>query len=265
MISLVHHLHMKTLLFLLLFSPFLMYAQQLVSSTARIAIALNTAELQSFSKKNDSVLVYEDEEGKVFYKTAALKQLLKTYPVLGNTTSIYPPDKAYAIVEKQASLKAGKNHDFGCEVCRDDFYELYAYFLKQHNGTKKYQLKRDTLLKLFRNINFIAGKLAQGGTYFGHQYRRIAGYAEYAVYVETTHQFYHNKANTPAYQVKQKQLYISSLKRLINDELTANNDYSEKDKLLVKKQLFETVNQIDRLITNYFYLKATQQFQYANY
>lgn len=105
------------------------------------------------------------------------------------------------------------------------------------------------------------GTLANGGTYFGHQYTRILGYAEYAIYQNSGTDYL-----IKTYSIsRQKTLYINSLKQLINDELSTNFDISEKDKPALKRSLLKTVTEMDGLITNYFYLNMAKEFQYSNY
>jgi hypothetical protein len=89
------------------------------------------------------------------------------------------------------------------------------------------------------------------------------GDAEYAVslYPKNKDDYYVKTYNIAA----QRQLYIKALQQRINDEIAANNDIPEKDKAATKVNLYKTVSDIDGLITEYFYLKMAQQFQYTKY
>ena len=108
--------------------------------------------------------------------------------------------------------------------------------------------------------------LSGGGTYYGHQYTRILGYAEYSLHVYSVfggkEDDYYNK---PYNMVKQKRLYIKSLKQFIGDEVNNNPEYSLKEKCQKTKEALKNVKDIDRLITTYFYLRMAQEFQYSYY
>lgn len=212
----------------------------------------------------DSVLVYQDEDHKGYYKKGELKRILKSYPELNDTTFINPPDETYTRRGINGTEKPWDAHLWECEVCRDDYYILYSHFLKQHNGIQKYAKERKQLVSLYRAINSIFGSLKHGGTYFGHQYARIIGYAEYSIYLkkfDTGHEYYYKPYNI----AKQKKLYINQLKQIIEDEVSVDNEIAVQDKQMEKNELFKTVSEIDGLITDYFYLKMTQNFQYSHY
>jgi hypothetical protein len=162
-------------------------------------------------KDRDSVLVYEDEDGKAFYKIGELKRILRSYPELDDRQNSLPPDQTYAKRGSEGKVKPCDIKLEGCEVCQDNYYVLYAYFLRQENGDTKFKKERQNLIALYRDINFIFGKLAQGGTYFGHQYRRIVGYAEYSVSLkkfDADGDWFDKHYNIS----KQKTLYINSLR-----------------------------------------------------
>jgi hypothetical protein len=150
--------------------------------------------------------------------------------------------------------------EFGSEAGQDSYYIIYAYFLRQRQLDKVSNVRRSRLIKMYRNINSIFDALAQGGTYFGHQHKRILGEAEYSIY-QGKDNYYYKKA----YDItKQKELYLNTLKQQIVDELSTG-EFLEKEKPKIKKELFETVNELDALITDYFYLESARTFQYSNY
>jgi hypothetical protein len=217
--------------------------------------------LDKVTNANDKDTIFlNHDKGDSFWLTRShLKYLLKKYPELGDTSIVLGPDETYAICIGRAKSDPCNPNEFDCEVCRDFFFKLYAYILKQHNGDKNYRGKRDTLTRLYNNIVKIY-QISNGGG-IGHMYRRISGYSEYAIYRGMDNEYYQRTYDIS----RQKQLYISSLKQLINDELRSTYGILEKDKPGLKKQLFETVRHIDGLITNFYYLKMTQEFQYSNY
>jgi hypothetical protein len=150
--------------------------------------------------------------------------------------------------------------EFGSEAGQDSYYIIYAYFLRQRQTDKVSNIRRSTLIKIYRRINGIFEGLAQGGTYFGHQRNRILGDVEYSI-CQGKDNYYYNKT----YPIgKQKILYINGLKQQIIDELNTG-EFLEKEKPKLKEELFEIVKELDNLIIDFFYLESARTFQYSNY
>jgi hypothetical protein len=150
--------------------------------------------------------------------------------------------------------------EFGSEVGQDSYYILYAYFLKQKNGIEKYAQQRKKLIEIYLNINSLFGHLNYGGTYFGHQYYRIAGYAEYSIYLLS------ENIIEKTYSIdKQKKFYIESLRQLIKDESEFDYETLGDAKIERNKELNSIVDKIDELITDNFYLRRAQEFHYRSY
>jgi len=219
--------------------------------------------LDSISK--DSINISADTEMPIFYKTADLKDFIKHRPELISEFAS-DPEIEYAKIKlspDELDNQKGPDYSFSSEVGQDDYYSVYAYFLRLRNGDKPFATQRTRLIKLYGDINSVFEKVMGGGTYFGHQETGILGDAEYAVslYPKNKDDYYVKTYNIAA----QKQLYINALKQRIDDELSANAELSEKDRETAKAGLYKTVNDIDGLITEYFYLKMAQQFQYTKY
>ncbi|WP_413666769.1 hypothetical protein ACEN9X_19795 [Mucilaginibacter sp. Mucisp86] len=221
--------------------------------------------------KEDSILVGGADtidistiKTKMFkYSKADLRTILRHNPELNDSMPVHP-DITYGkrgICGDSTIDKSDPVDIFSSEIGQDDYYLLYAYFLKKRNGGEKYQKERETLIKIYRDINFIFGRLAQGGTYFGHQDNRILGEAEYSIYRGKGNDYYDKSYDI----TKQKMLYLNALKQQITDELSSNFDFPDKEKPKLKKELFETVKELDGLITDYFYLESTRTFQYSSY
>ncbi len=168
----------------------------------------------------------------------------------------YPdnPDQAY--------FNANDKELFGSEVGQDNYYVLYAYFLKQKNGVKEFAQHRQKLIDIYSNINSLFGHFEYGGTYFGHQSRRILGYAEYSIYL-----FQKTKKDiSKTYDItKQKELYIKSLRQLIEDESKIDFNTLGQEKIERTKKLNKIADELDKLITDNFYLRRAQEFQYGRY
>jgi len=156
----------------------------------------------------------------------------------------------------------GKNVDFGSEQDQDVYYALYAYFLKQENGVDKYTEQRKKLINICSNINSLFSHFQYGGSYFGHQRLRTLGYVEYSIYLYPKNK----KDFEKTYDItKQKELYIKSFRQLITDESTIDFETLGKEKIERTKKLNKIVDELGSLITDIFYLRRAQAFQYDNY
>ena len=162
----------------------------------------------------------------------------------------------------QLHFNGNDKEEFGSEVGQDIYYVLYAYFLKQRNGEQEYQFQRNKLIDIYSKINSIFGYLQYGGTYFGHQKSRILGYAEYSIFLLPKTE----KDISKTYDIKeQKELYIKSLRKLIEDESSIDFYSLGEEKKVRTKKLNEFVTELDNLITDIFYLRRAQEFQYGHY
>ena len=140
--------------------------------------------------------------------------------------------------------------------------ELKKYFLKQKNGVKEFAQQRQKLIDIYSNINSLFGHFEYGGTYFGHQSSRILGYAEYSIYLLPKN----NDNISKTYDItKQKELYIKSLRQLIEDENKIDFNTLGQEKIERTKKLNKIVDELDKLITDNFYLRRAQEFQYGHY
>jgi hypothetical protein len=267
----------RTLLLLLLICCLWGCKGKTKTSTPKDSSAIDTTGIENscdsatLSKKpanRTSILIYETDVRKFYMSVGELKRLLLSFPELGDTTQILPPDQTYAKRGLQGKLPPCDGDTFSCEVCHDTYFELYFYFLKKYNGEQLFKGKRDTLQKLYRAITYIYGRLNGSGTYFGHQGIRVLGYAEYSIYngfdrkTGKLDDFYEKQYSIKA----QKALYLRSLKQMITDDVNNNYDqFLPPDRPAAIKDLFKTVDEIDGLITNYFYLSETREFQYSHY
>ena len=101
------------------------------------------------------------------------------------------------------------------------------------------------------------------GTYFGHQQARILGYAEFSVYLYKQNETY---GVSKTYDItKQKELYIKSLRQLVSDESKIDFNTTGQDKIERTKELNKIIDDIDKAITDNYYLRRTQDFHYGHY
>lgn len=151
---------------------------------------------------------------------------------------------------------------FGSEQGQDSYYILYAYFLQRKDTDQDMKNRRTVLTSLYRKLNELFGRLTGGGTFFGHMYNRIPAYVEYSLHLYGSNKEFYTKE----YAInRQKQLFINMLRQFITDELGVNYEHSPEDKEETRKILVTVVNDIESLITDFFFLSQAQEFRHANY
>jgi hypothetical protein len=201
----------------------------------------------------DSLLITTETNETIKYSNDEFNKIIDTHPEL-YSDNMQDPDLSYYCSKP--------TERFVSEVGQDEYYMLYAYFLKQKNGIEEYAERRKTLIDIYLNINSLFQHFQYGGTYFGHQPSRILGYAEYSVYLYKEHE----NTLTKTYDIsKQKEYYIKLLRQLIEDESKIGQETSVTEKIKSKKELNKIVDNIDREISDIFYLRRAQEFQYEYY
>ena len=146
------------------------------------------------------------------------------------------------------------------EAGKDKFYIRYAEFLKTKNGVSQEE-KREKLISIYSSLNRINSMIRGGGTYFGHLDKRIPGYAEYSIYISIDNDYFEKEYNIE----NQKKLFIESINQHIKDDESVNLYYLAKEKEERKKDFDNQVEKLDSLITDYYYLRMAQEFNYSHY
>jgi hypothetical protein len=214
----------------------------------------------------DTVYIPTESDDTLEFSRERFNNIINYFPEL-YSDEVTPPDTTYVNGKISVGLVDSLGNEefisFGCEACQDNYYQLYAWFLKNKNGIKLHEARRKKLLAMYREINELFGRLYYGGTYYGHQYKRIEGYAEYDIY-----RYIHNKAHfrNPANFNKQKAKFISSLFQDIGDEVN-KDEYlpTDNDKKERRLELRRNVNYLNKEITDYFYLETARIFRRDNY
>lgn len=223
------------------------------SDTPNNSLQTTQVDKSKYYTNEDNLLITSETGDTLKYGREEFNAIVDNHPELYSDNTQDPDVTYYCNADKKG---------FGSEVGQDEYYMLYAYFLKEKNGVEKYAEHRDKLIDIYSNINSLFGQLQYGGTYFGHQASRILGYAEYSVYL---YKYYENNL-TKTYDInKQKYLYIKSLRQLIDDESKIDNETLGQEKIKRNKELNSVVDKIDRAITDNFYLRRAQEFQYEHY
>jgi hypothetical protein len=214
---------------------------------------------------DDSIIISSKHFDTIKYSKADFNQIVDNFP------SLYPsipvnPDISYAqsgyskdVIESNGNKK---HLTFGSELGQDTYYILYSYFLRKKQNDKNSDTARENLIKIYQTINDIFSYLNYGGTFFGHQFYRINGYAEYGVY-----EYKSFSDNNKVKDIKQlKQLYLTSLKEIIHQKIELDNETPQRiQKTIREKQALKYVATLDKIIINNFYLKKAQQFQFSYY
>lgn len=207
---------------------------------------------QSFIGYNDSIYIRIDSFIRIFSKQE-FKLITDSFPQLkGIYGLVEHPDSTYF---KYPFFVDG--YTFGSEAGQDDFYILYAYFLRERNDSKEID-KRDNLIKIYRNLNEIYGELNRGGTYFGHQYIRIVGYAEYDIYNSSLEGVNRNIKDFH----KEKQDFLKSIEKDIDKTVEELHDFRTG---LTSADLLQYVKQLNNLLSDEFYLSRAKEFKKTYY
>jgi hypothetical protein len=215
--------------------------------------AAGQAKKPMHSTDNDVMIVVNEISDTLIYTKTAFKEIIDVHPELLNEIP-KDPDTTYFSLPHYTR--------FGGEAGQDEYYMLYAYFLKKKNGIERYAERRTRLVDIYLNINSVFATIQHGGTYFGHQSGRIVGYAEYAVYLYKDSEQQHHKN----YDIrKQKGLYVRSLRQLVADMIRADPESTEQQKTGRIKELNLLVDNIDKDITDIFYLRQAKEFQNRYY
>ncbi|WP_075341918.1 hypothetical protein [Tenacibaculum agarivorans] len=202
----------------------------------------------------DTIVIITEHRDTLKYTKTDFNNIIDTHPEFFNE---YPsePDLTYYCENKDEKYVLG-------EVGRDSYYVLYAHFLKQKNGIEEFTSLRKRLINIYLKINSLFAQLC-GGTYYGHQYYRILGYVEYSIYIQSRKS---KESSENTYNItKQKELYVQSLRQLIEDQIKSDRNKLEYEKIERIKKLNKIVNQLENLITDIFYLRQAQEFQYNHY
>ena len=205
---------------------------------------------KKFIKSESQTIVIEMGDTLKFASTE-FNKIVRAHPEFTNENTVHP-DLTYRQMNKQT--------EFDSEAGQDVYYFLYAYFLKQKQSKNAFSKERKNLISIYTSINSIFGLINNGGTYFGHQHKRISAYAEYSIYLITK-----TKSNVAPNQDINKPIhrYLKSLERLINEK--TKNDFNPQLKLEKTRKLNALMNELETLISNNFYLQQAIEFQQTHY
>ena len=226
---------------------------QRIDTTAKVETT-NKIDISKYYTTQDTLIIATEIGDTLKYGKEEFNEIINNHPELVSD-NIQNPDQVYHC--------NGEKEGFNSEVGQDGYFMLYAYFLKNKNGDKKYSERRKKLIDIYSNINSLFGHFEYGGTYFGHQQARILGYAEFSVYLYKLNERY---GISKTYDIsKQKELYIKSLRQLVSDESQIDFNTTGQEKIERTKKLNKIVDDIEKAITDNYYLRRTQDFHYGHY
>jgi hypothetical protein len=226
---------------------------QFHSDTSGHFLGREQIDKSRYNTTKDTLLLITETRDTLRYSKKEFNDIVDTHPELYGD-NVQDPDPTYYC----GADKTGFNSEAG----QDEYYILYAYFLKKKNGVDKYADRRQKLITVFSNINSLYQHFQHGGTYFGHQGPRILGYVEFSIYL---YKSYEGELSRTYDIAKQKGVYIQSLRQLVDDEIQNDNEMAEQEKTGRKKELNVIVDRIDKMITDNFDLRRAQEFQYEHY
>lgn len=226
-----------------------------VDNSSAVSKETNTlnADNSRYYTQQDTILIATETGDTLKYAKDDFNNIVNKHPEFFEEYP-YNPDQTY--------FNDNDKEEFASEIGQDNYYVLYAYFLKQKNGIEEFAQQRQKLIAIYININALFGNFEYGGTYFGHQSSRILAYAEYSIYLLPKSK----DEIAKTYDItKQKELYIQSLRQLIEDESTIDVEILGQEKIARNNFLHSLVDELDSLITDNFYLRRAQEFHYGHY
>jgi len=170
------------------------------------------------------VIITSENRDSARFGREAFNEIVKYFPVLYSGLP-QPPDVSYyqSGIFKEITDTDGnkKTISFSSEAGQDEYFTLYAYFLKRKNRQQDANARRSALIKIYTALNSIFGTLSYGGTYFGHMYARIPAYAEYSLYTYENAKDHYTRDYPVA---EQKTIFLNSLRQYITDEVKVDNN-----------------------------------------
>jgi hypothetical protein len=221
------------------------------ADTSSHVLESRRVDKSAYYTNKDTLLIITETGDTLKYSKKEYNDIVDNHPEL-YSDNVQDPDPTYYCADKKG---------FNSEVGQDEYYILYAYFLKQKNGVNECAERRKTLIDIYLYINALYQRLQHGGTYFGHQTSRVLGYAEFSIYLYKLNENEISKA----YIGKQRKLYIQSLRQLVNDEIQNDNQSLAQEKAGDEKELNALIDNIAKALTDNFYLRRAQEFQYEHY
>ncbi len=212
--------------------------------------------------KKQKVIFYKDDYYSVIYSLDDIHKMDILFPILKSDKPINPDDsytQSGTWKDYMDQNEEKQTFSFGSEDGQDNFFLVYAYYLRKKNGDAKFKSTREKLIAIYHTLNSIYDEIEYGGTFFGHQYSRIYGYAEYSVYQLTQNQKpYVRESNFNL----QKDKFFKSLQNYITKKECDNveNKMDKKQAQERKTEFKQKIDSLKLLTSNYYFLYQLQHF-----
>lgn len=194
----------------------------------------------------DSIVI----DGMVFYKET-INKIIDKHPELFNE-EVRDPNYTYYELSQQHYSELGI----------DEYYSIYAHFLRQRYDYTLYQREQENLDTLYNGLIELFSRLKGGGTYFGHEMSRIPGFIEYSTYTLDKNKERFNNQNFQ----QDKKDFISFLQNKVDQaakegfgiqDLIDAGNYDKKELI---DNYYALVDKIAHLITEPFYLEQAKNY-----
>lgn len=204
----------------------------------------------------DTIFTYLELEDTISFSKGEIERFNRFFDM--DAEVIDPPDEMINRIMDDDSMELR----YGSEVGTDHFHLIYAYTLRNNKKLEYYELLKNHLVRVYRSINAIHSALDYGGTYYGHQYWRAPGVAEYWMYQKKI-----KKVPTfDFFLAEHKKPFIDSIESHIHKHIMQNSDlYTEEMKLKRIHEIQPLVEHLDSLIDSYFYLDRARQYREKYY
>jgi hypothetical protein len=124
-----------------------------IADTTKQLITISKTDNSKYYTTKDTILITNEIGETLEFSKQEFNNLIDNHPEFFNAYEEYgypqDPDQAYHCNTS--------NNEFSSEVGQDNYYILYAYFLKQKNGVKEYAKQREKLIDIYSNINSLFG------------------------------------------------------------------------------------------------------------
>jgi len=253
---------MQKLIFLLILIIGLSCQERVVKNKASERTLKNLSENESISKNDttnldDTTLIFNDVDT-IWISKTDLHLIESEFPEITSQFQILHPDIAYlkSIKDIDSNQKGNFfNENFSSLAGQDYYYAIYTYFLKNENRFIKYQNERNTLKNLFLLLNDFMSIKAGGGSYYAHRSARIQAYVEFEVLKLYSTSHFLNQLD-----LKKKKDFIQMLKIKEKDDEGIDYVFVGLTKQEIQEELEKIISNIDKLITNDFYLNKCLDF-----
>lgn len=239
---------MKNLIFLCVFT---VCSCQNVSS--KKVESANVGFTKTHEIISDSITVPSNDGDTYKYSAIEFDEIKTKNPVFFSKTTKNPE----ATYNENADFEK-----FGSEAGIDEYYTLYAYFLRQKNGEENTTQIRENLSQIFESIHLVYGVMNGGGIFFGHQAKRSLAYVEYEISLVSVEPNEYTKVKI---NQEKKNLFLQALKEMIKVNIGSSKLGNERMRNKMSQLLLDEIAKIDAVLISDYYLEIAEEIQHQFY